>query len=81
MPKPTLETVLAKKAPEVPSTPSPSAGRPVRDDDGKTTTSLRLDREKLVRLKAMAVRQRRRVNDVIIEAIDNHLALHEDKAA
>ena len=80
MAKATLATVLARKAPSPPQ-PASSAVRPARDDDGKTTTSLRLDREKLVRLKAMAVRQRRRVNDVIVEAIDNHLALHEDKAA
>jgi hypothetical protein len=38
-------------------------------------TSLRIDPELLVGLKALAVRERRRVNEVIIEAIRNHLAL------
>jgi hypothetical protein len=38
-------------------------------------TSLRLAPELLAALKVLAVRERSRVNDVIIEAIRNHLAL------
>jgi hypothetical protein len=38
-------------------------------------TSLRIEPELLVALKALAVRERRRVNELIIEAVRNHLAL------
>jgi uncharacterized protein (DUF4415 family) len=79
--KPTLQSALAKKDRPAPEpVPSP-AGKPSKFDDGKMITSLRIDREKLLRLKVVAARQRVRVNDVIMEAIDNHLALYEDKAA
>jgi hypothetical protein len=38
-------------------------------------TSLHIEPELLVGLKALAVHERRRVNEVVIEAIRNHLAL------
>jgi len=44
------------------------------------TTSLRIELEKLGRLKMLALRQRVRVNDVILQAIDNHLALQEESS-
>jgi len=57
--------------------PQPEAKR----DDAKTATLLRLDRDLLAELKVFAVQQRRRVNDVILEAIRNHLELHGRRAA
>jgi hypothetical protein len=38
-------------------------------------TSLYIEPELLLGLKALAMRERRRVNEVIIEAVRNHLAL------
>ena len=48
-------------------------------------TSLKLAPELLAALKVLAVRERTRVNEVILEAIRNHLALkgqpvHEEAA-
>jgi predicted DNA-binding protein len=45
------------------------------------TTSLRIKPEMLGELKMLALQQRVRVNDVILEAIENHLALHGRRAA
>jgi hypothetical protein len=45
-------------------------------DDGKVTTSLRIRPEVLSELKVLAVQRRCRVNDLILEAIDNYLALN-----
>jgi hypothetical protein len=44
-------------------------------------TSLRIEPELLLGLKALALRRRVRVNEVIIEAIQNHLALNGQAAA
>jgi hypothetical protein len=77
MKKPTLETVLARKAPLPQPEPAPQlAAKPIKVDDGKMTTSLRIKPELLAELKLLALRRRVRVNDVILEAIENHLALH-----
>jgi hypothetical protein len=76
MAKATLQTVLAQKnAPQQEPQQAPPAK--TKRDDGKMTTSLRIEPEKLGRLKMLALRQRVRVNDIIIQAIDNHLAMHE----
>lgn len=40
------------------------------------TTSLRIRPEILGELKVLALQKRVRVNDVILEAIENYLALH-----
>jgi hypothetical protein len=45
------------------------------------TTSLRIRPAMLAELKMLALEKRVRVNDVILEAIDNHLALHGRHAA
>jgi hypothetical protein len=50
-------------------------------DDGKMTTSLRIRPEVLAELKLLALQRRIRVNDVILEAIENHLALNGRRAA
>ncbi len=44
-------------------------------------TSLRIDRDVLAELKVLAVQQRVRANDVILQAIENHLQLHGRRAA
>jgi hypothetical protein len=45
------------------------------------TTSLRIRPEVLAELKLLALQRRVRVNDVILEAIENHLALNGRRAA
>jgi hypothetical protein len=45
------------------------------------TTSLRIRPEMLAELKVLALQKRVRVNDVILEAIENHLTLHGRRAA
>jgi hypothetical protein len=52
-----------------------------RADDGKMTTSLRIRPAMLAELKVLALQKRVRVNDVILEAIENHLILHGRRAA
>jgi adenylate cyclase len=44
-------------------------------------TSLLIERERLEELKLLALRRRLRVNDVILEAIENHLAMHGRRPA
>jgi hypothetical protein len=80
MKKPTLETVVARKTPPQDPEPSP-ATKPAKADDGKMTTSLRIKPDLLAELKVLAVQRRCRVNDVILEAIENHLALNGRRAA
>ena len=77
MAKRTLVAELARKPSEI-STPEPllPAEKPAKPVDTRVTTSLRMDPELMIALKSLAVRQRARVNDVIIAAITNHLALH-----
>ena len=77
MAKATLQTVLAQKTAPHPE-PQPAPAARAKRDDGKMTTSLRIEPETLGRLKMLALRQRVRVNDIIIQAIDNHLAMHEE---
>jgi hypothetical protein len=67
--------VLATKRPPEPE-PPPAAK--AKYDDGKMTTSLRIEPGKLGRLKMLALRRRVRVNDVILQAIDDYLAVHEE---
>ena len=77
MKKPTLDTVLARKpGPEpVPEFVQPQVPRRKVDDE-KMTTSLRIKPETLGELKVLALQKRVRVNDVILEAIEDYLALH-----
>jgi hypothetical protein len=77
MKKPTLETGLARKTPRAPEPPPPPAAKPAADD-GKMTT---FQPELLAELKVLALQKRVRVNDVILEAIRNHLAMHGRHAA
>jgi hypothetical protein len=65
--------------------PEPQLAAPAKasQGDGKMTTSLRIEPDKLGRLKILALRRRVRVNDIILQAIDDYLAVHEetDRAA
>lgn len=72
--------LATKKPPEPEPQPAPAKAR---HEDGKMTTSLRIEPEKLGRLKMLALRRRVRVNDIILHAIDDYLAVHEetDRAA
>jgi hypothetical protein len=81
MKKPTLQNVLAKKLKPEPEAAPPPAAEPSATTYSKRATSLRIEPELLGRLKLLAVQQRKRVNDVILEAIENHLAAHERHAA
>jgi hypothetical protein len=87
MPKPkaSLESVLAQKpaatAP-VAADPAPApAKKPPKVDDGSITTSLRIQRDMLAELKALALHQRVSVKDVVLEAAKNHLSLHGRRTA
>ena len=66
--------LATKKQPE-PEQPAPATK--ARLQDGKMTTSLRIEPDLLAELKVLAVQKRVRVNDVIIEAIRNHLAMQK----
>ena len=45
--------------------------------DAQVVTSLRLPPELMIGLKSLAVRKRKTVNDVIVEAIRSHLTLRQ----
>jgi uncharacterized protein (DUF4415 family) len=74
MAKQSLRSALARKVEPEPVPAAPTV-RPHKKPDTRRVTSLRLDPELLSALKALAVREHTRVNDVIVEAIRNHLAL------
>ena len=74
MAKQSLQSALARKAEPELATAAP-VEKPAKAPDTRMVTSLRLAPELLAALKVLAVRERSRVNDVIIEAIRNHLAL------
>jgi len=60
--------------------PAPAA-KPLKADDGSIKTSLTIKRDTLAALKALALQRRATVNDVILEAIDNLLALNGRRPA
>jgi hypothetical protein len=80
MAKRTLESTLATKGAPVMAAPLPmapaAAEKPLKEPDNRLATSLRLPPDLMIELKVLAVRQRTRVNDVIIDAIRNHLKIH-----
>jgi hypothetical protein len=80
-----LQDSLTQKptaAPE-PAMPPPTPEAPVklRLTDTRVPTSLRIEPEKLERLKIIAVRRRVRVNELLLQAIDAWLAVHGREAA
>jgi NRPS condensation-like uncharacterized protein len=64
--------------------PAPVAAPPAKPskvDDENIKTSLTIKRDDLAELKALALKRRVTVNDLILEAIDNHLALNGRRTA
>jgi hypothetical protein len=59
---------------------APTAQKPAKAPDTRVVTSLRIEPDLLLGLKAVALRKRIRVNELIIQAIRNQLAL-EGQAA
>ena len=53
----------------------PPADKAAKKPDTRIVTSLYIEPDLLLGLKTVAMRERRRVNEVIIEAVRNHLAL------
>jgi hypothetical protein len=58
----------------------PPQAQPQRPGYGRLTTSLPIDPAKLGALKMLAHRKRVRVNDLILDAIDDYLVLHGGRA-
>ena len=85
MAKRTLAGELAVK-PNVPIQPAPETVQAeppkarVPDEDIRATT-IKLRMPVLLALKTMALRQRRPVNDLLVEAVDDFLRLHGQEAA
>ena len=78
MKKPSLKDSLTRKS-EAATTSEPAAPqqtKPERLTDQRINTTLRLEPEKLERLKIIAARKRVRVNDLLLEGVDHVLALH-----
>ena len=79
MKKPSLKDSLTRKpdAAAVPTSPAAAPdARPGRLTDRRINTTLRLEPEKLERLKIIAARKRIRVNDLLLEGVDHVLALY-----
>jgi len=55
--------------------------KPRAKDDGKVTTSVRIELEKLEALKIIAARQRVRVNELVLQGVDHVIALHKQGRA
>lgn len=79
-PKASLTAALAQKQPVAAAAERAPAAMP-KVDDGKITSSLRMSPHLWSELKVLAVQRRCRVNDLIVEAIENHLALNGRKTA
>ena len=81
-PKPTLTAALAQKPQVAVAEPAPAPpATPSKVDDGNIKTSLTIKRDDLAELKALALKRRVTVNDLIVEAIGNHLALNGRRTA
>jgi hypothetical protein len=78
MKKPSLKDSLTRK-PDVAAAAAPSipqGTKPDRLTDRRINTTLRLEPDKLERLKIIAARKRIRVNDLLLEGVDHVLALY-----
>ena len=83
-PKPSLTAALAQKQlyPAAITEPvSALAAKQSKLNDGRIKTSLLIERDDLAKLKALALRRRCCVNDLILEFIANGLALNGRRAA
>ena len=85
MKKVTLKDSLTPKPQAVPTAAPPpeasAAPRPPRLTDLRRPTSVRIEPEKMERLKVIAYRRRIRVNELILEGIDHVLALYGERDA
>jgi NRPS condensation-like uncharacterized protein len=75
---------LAQKPQAVAAETAPQPTRPANPpkvDDGNIKTSLTIKREELAELKALALKRRATVNDLILEFIADGLALNGRKTA
>ena len=81
--KASLTAALAQKpqAVALEPAPAPPVAKPPKVDDGSIKTSLTIKRDDLAELKALALKRRVTVNDVILEFIANGLALNGRKSA
>jgi hypothetical protein len=77
MKKPSLRDSLTPKL----SAESPAKDRALRLTDTRMATSVRIEPDKLERLKVIAFRRRVRVNELILEGVDHVLALYGEQAA
>jgi hypothetical protein len=77
-----LTDALARKSPPPAVEPAPTP-EPEREKvrDSRITTSLTVDRSVMAALKALAFDRGVRVNAVVEEAINNHLALNGRRTA
>ena len=78
---PSLSDALAQKQPASPppaSTPEPAPAAKAKD--GRITTTLRIEPERLEALKIVAAKKRMKVNDLLLEGADHVLALYGGKA-
>ena len=81
--KASLTAALAQKQPApvaAQPAPTPTAKRP-KVDNGTLVTSLYIKADLMTELKVLAVQRRCRVNDVVVEAIENLLALNGRRVA
>ena len=76
MKKPSLKDSLTSKPDVAAAVAPPQATRPQRLTDRRINTTLRLEPEKLERLKIVAARKQIRVNDLLLEGVDHVLALY-----
>jgi hypothetical protein len=76
MKKPSLKDSLTRKPEAAAPSPAPQEEKPARLTDQRINTTLRLEPEKLERLKIIAARKRVRVNDLLLEGVDHVLALY-----
>jgi hypothetical protein len=82
MKKHSLTDALATKtppAPVAPPAPPPTAEPPPKPKPDVIATTIRIDPERLEKLKVIAVRRRIRVNELLLEGVDHVIALHNAK--
>ena len=81
-PQASLAAALAQKQPAAAAEPAAArTAKSPKTDDGKMQTSLRISPELMAGLKLLAVQRRCRVNDVVVEAIENILELNGRRTA
>lgn len=77
MKKPSLSAALAQKQPAtLPAAEQAPTGKP---KDGRITTTLRIEPERLEALKIIAAKNRVKVNDLLLDGAAHILALHGHK--